>query len=55
MNSDNSENGKDRRSDTTIRITDDVWSRLNARKGRGDSFNDVVATLLDVVEEQEED
>ena len=39
--------------DTTIQIADSVWERLNARKRKGESFNDVVIRLLNSTEEQE--
>jgi len=39
----------------TIRVSEDTWSRLNRRKGPGDSFDDVVSEVLDIVEEHEED
>jgi predicted CopG family antitoxin len=35
---------------TNIRIGVDTWKRLNNRKGPGDSFDDVIAALLDEVE-----
>jgi len=31
----------------SIKVTPENWRRLNARKEPGDSFNDVVARLLD--------
>jgi predicted CopG family antitoxin len=31
---------------TNIRVDDDTWQRLNARKQPGDSFNDVLERLL---------
>lgn len=36
-----------RDADTHIRVTEDVWSELNAKKKPGDSFNDVIERLLD--------
>ena len=39
--------------DTTIQIADGVWERLNARKRKGESFNDVVTRLLDETKSQE--
>lgn len=36
-----------READNHIRVTDDVWSDLNARKKPGDSFNDVITRLLE--------
>ncbi|WP_084156838.1 DUF7557 family protein [Haladaptatus cibarius] len=35
---------------TTISITDETWTRLDARKNRGESFNDVVSDLLDLAD-----
>lgn len=35
---------------TTIEVKDDTWERLNQRKGRGESFDDIVRELLDVDE-----
>lgn len=35
---------------TTIEVKDDTWERLNDRKGRGESFDDIVRELLDVDE-----
>jgi predicted CopG family antitoxin len=31
---------------TTIEVTDDTWSRLDELKDRGESFDDVISTLL---------
>lgn len=31
---------------TTIEITNDVWTALDYRKDRGDSFNDVIIRLI---------
>ncbi|WP_178917701.1 antitoxin VapB family protein [Natronomonas gomsonensis] len=40
---------------TTVTVTDDTWRRLMMRKGRGDSFDDVIGELLDLAEEHEEE
>jgi predicted CopG family antitoxin len=40
---------------TTVTVTDETWRRLMLRKGRGDSFDDVISELLDTVEEYEEE
>lgn len=40
-----------READTHIRVTEETWKRLNARKGPGDSFDDVINDLLDLHEE----
>lgn len=32
---------------TTIEISDETWEALNRRKERGQSFDDVVTSLLD--------
>jgi len=40
-----------RNADTHIRVSEETWTRLNRRKGPGDSFDDVLRELLD--EEQE--
>jgi predicted CopG family antitoxin len=32
---------------TTVRIRNDTWKRLNARKEQGDTFDDVLNRLLD--------
>lgn len=40
---------------TTVTIYGDTWERLNQRKERGDSMDDVINELLDIAEEQEED
>jgi hypothetical protein len=37
---------------TTITVSDEVWRHLNAMKGRGDSFDDVLRRELDLGEEQ---
>jgi predicted CopG family antitoxin len=37
-------------SQTTIQIADETWQRLDDRKGRGESFDDVVRDLLDAQE-----
>lgn len=36
-----------RDADTHIRVTDETWTKLNSRKKPGDSFNDVIARLLE--------
>jgi hypothetical protein len=43
--------GVARNADTHIRVSEETWTRLNRRKGPGDSFDDVLRELLD--EEQE--
>jgi len=40
--------------DTSIRIKVDTWERLRARKGPGESFNDVINDVLDIVEAEEQ-
>lgn len=35
---------------TTISVSDDTWERLDDRKERGESFDDIVSELLDVTE-----
>lgn len=42
-------------SQTTISISEDVADRLYDRKGRGESYNDVVLELLEAVEQLEAD
>lgn len=37
---------------TTITVSDEVWRHLNAMKGRGDSFDDVLRRELGLGEEQ---
>lgn len=37
--------------DVNIRIKRDTWKRLHALKGPGDSFDDVISSLLDEDEE----
>lgn len=37
----------DRKADTHIRVTEDTWAALNARKRPGDSFDDVIQRLLE--------
>ena len=32
---------------TTVKVKKDTWKQLNALKEPGDSFNDVIANLLD--------
>jgi len=32
---------------TTIQISDETWERLDDRKSRGQSFDDIVRQLLD--------
>lgn len=41
-----------RKADTHIRVSEETWTKLNRRKGPGDSFDDVLRALLE--EEQEE-
>lgn len=38
---------------TTVKVSKDTWRRLNIRKTPGDSFDDVIADLLEQVEAQE--
>jgi len=40
---------------TTIWVSDDTWSKLNARKNRGDSFDDVIRRELGLDDEETED
>jgi predicted CopG family antitoxin len=40
--------------DTSIRIKNDTWQRLNARKAPGKSFDDIINEILDELEEGEE-
>lgn len=44
-----------READTHIRVTEDTWKQLNARKGPGDSFDDVISELLEDEDEDTED
>ena len=37
----------ERKADTHIRVTEDTWAALNARKRPGDSFDDVIQRLLE--------
>jgi len=37
--------------DPKIRVSEDNWERLNARKRPGDSFDDVIERLLDADDE----
>jgi len=39
---------------TSVSIYAGTWERLNERKGRGDSMDDVINDLLDIAEEVEE-
>jgi len=41
-----------RKADQHIRVSEETWTRLNRRKGPGDSFDDVLRELLE--QEQEE-
>lgn len=41
--------------DKMVRVKQDTWERLFYRKGPGDSYDDVINDLLDIVEELEED
>ena len=43
-----------READTHVRVTEETWKRLNARKGPGDSFEDVIRTMLDELEADSE-
>lgn len=36
-----------RNADTHIRVSEETWTRLNRRKGPGDSFDDVLRELLE--------
>ena len=38
---------------TTIWISDDLWEALNAKKKRGDSFEDVIWRLVEESDNQE--
>ena len=40
---------------TTIQVSEETWRRLNALKGPGDSFEDVVESLLDAHVESSSD
>jgi predicted CopG family antitoxin len=35
---------------TTIHVSDETWKRLNTRKARGETFDDIVSQLLDQAE-----
>lgn len=39
---------------TNIKIHDDVWKELNARKNPGESFNDVLVRMLEDTEQEVE-
>lgn len=39
---------------TNIRVSDEMWERLNRRKRPGESFNDVLERLLNRLDEIEE-
>jgi predicted CopG family antitoxin len=39
----------------TVRVSEETWSRLNQRKGPGDSFDDVISEVLDIAEEYEDE
>lgn len=39
--------------DTSVRIKNDTWKRLNNRKEPGESFDEIINELLDKVEAQE--
>jgi len=32
---------------TTVKVKDETWRELNRRKGPGDSFDDVIESLLE--------
>jgi len=32
---------------TTVEVSDDTWTRLNRRKERGQSFDDVIRVMLE--------
>lgn len=40
--------------DTTVRVKRSTWTRLNHRRQPGDSFDDVIARLLDRIERYED-
>lgn len=42
-----------RNADTHIRVSEETWTRLNRRKGPGDSFDDVLRELLEEEETRE--
>jgi len=39
---------------TTVKVKEETWKRLNARKTPGKSFDDIISELLDEVEESDE-
>jgi predicted CopG family antitoxin len=39
---------------TTVKVKEETWKRLNARKTPGKSFDDIISELLDEVEEADE-
>lgn len=39
---------------TTVRVHDDTWERLNDRKGRGESMDDIIRGALDTYEKCED-
>jgi predicted CopG family antitoxin len=39
---------------TSVAVYASTWERLNERKDRGDSMDDVINELLDIAEKQEE-
>lgn len=41
--------------DTTVRISNETWHRLNDRKGPGVSFDEIINQLLDEAESDEDD
>lgn len=45
--------GVARNADTHIRVSEETWTRLNRRKGPGDSFDDVLRELLEEEETRE--
>jgi len=42
-----------RKADQHIRVSEETWTRLNRRKGPGDSFDDVLRELLEEEETRE--
>ena len=40
--------------DTTITVSDEVWGYLNARKERGESFDNVLRSELDITSDEDE-
>lgn len=40
---------------TSVSVYAGTWERLNERKDRGDSMDDVITELLDIAEEAEDE